>query len=131
MKKVYIGIKFYSDYRNKAIVEKLTSIFENKGYETSCIVRDYKQGEQSEFSPNELMKATFEQIDLCDLVIIDLTEKGVGLGIESGYAFAKGIPILTVAKKGSDISETIAGISKDVFIYDNLESLDSLFCNFG
>ena len=29
------------------------------------------------------MKLTFEKIDNCDLVIIDLTEKGVGLGIEA------------------------------------------------
>jgi nucleoside 2-deoxyribosyltransferase len=35
------------------------------------------------------MRLTFEKIDICDLVIIDLTEKSVGLGIEAGYAYAK------------------------------------------
>jgi len=76
------------------------------------------------------MQFTFEQIDSCDLVIIDLTDKGVGLGIESGYAFAKGIPIITIAKKGSDISETLIGISRDILIYNNPESLDVLFKDF-
>ncbi|MGD9569999.1 MAG: hypothetical protein AB7V48_17085 [Sedimentibacter sp.] len=72
------------------------------------------------------MKLTFEKIDICDLVIIDLTEKGVGLGIEAGYAYAKEIPIITIAKKGSDISETLLGISKKTFFYNNIEELGIL-----
>jgi nucleoside 2-deoxyribosyltransferase len=69
------------------------------------------------------MKLTFEKINNCDLVIIDLTEKGVGLGIEEGYAYAKEIPIITIAKSGSDISETLVGISKKIFLYNNIEDL--------
>jgi hypothetical protein len=38
--KAYIGIKYHEDYRNKAIVDKISSILENNGYETICIVRD-------------------------------------------------------------------------------------------
>lgn len=72
------------------------------------------------------MKITFMKIDACDLVIIDLTEKGVGLGIEAGYAFAKGIPIITIAKCGSEVSETIAGISKKVIFYNDLEDIENL-----
>ena len=70
------------------------------------------------------MKLTFEKIDSCDLVIIDLTEKGVGLGIEAGYAYAKETPIITIAKSGSDISETLVGISKKIFFYKNIEDIE-------
>ncbi len=55
-----------------------------------------------------------------------MTEKGVGLGIEAGYAYAKGIPIITIAERGSDISETLKGISKEIFFYDNIEDLELL-----
>jgi len=55
--KVYIGIKFYEDCRNQVIIDKLSSIFENKGYETSCIVRDYAQGMQHQLSPCQLLTA--------------------------------------------------------------------------
>lgn len=127
--KAYIGIKFHLDYKNQKVVDAISSILESKGYETICIIRDYVQKEQIKYAPQELMKLTFELIDLCDLVVIDLTEKGVGLGIEAGYAFAKGIPIITVAKNGSDISETLDGISKDIYIYDTIESLNTLLYN--
>lgn len=69
------------------------------------------------------MELTFEKISVCDLVVIDLTEKGVGVGIEAGYAFAKGIPVITIAKRGSDISDTLAGISKKVIFYDSIEGM--------
>lgn len=58
------------------------------------------------------------------MVVIDLTEKGVGLGIEAGYAYAKGIPIITMAKKDSDISETLEGISEKIFFYDDIENIE-------
>ncbi|WP_201259895.1 hypothetical protein [Tissierella sp. P1] len=113
--KAYVGIKYYKDYRNMAIIDKISSALEKVGYKTSCIVRDIQNNGQVEYSPYELMQLTFKEIDECDLVIIELSEKGVGLGIEAGYAFARGIPIITVAKQGSDISETLEGISKKYF----------------
>jgi nucleoside 2-deoxyribosyltransferase len=58
-----------------------------------------------------------------------LTEKGVGLGIEAGYAYAKGIPIITIVKSGSDISETLVGISKKIFLYNNIEDLAIFYKN--
>ncbi|MBU5437151.1 nucleoside 2-deoxyribosyltransferase [Tissierella sp. MSJ-40] len=128
--RVYIGIKYHENYSNKSIVDKISSIFEKRGYETICIVRDIESNRQIEYNPHELMKLTFEKIDMCDLVVIELSEKGVGLGIEAGYAYAKGIPVITIAKGGSDISETLVGISNKVLFYDDIESmgiqLDSL-----
>ncbi|MDF2504567.1 nucleoside 2-deoxyribosyltransferase [Clostridium sp.] len=127
--KAYIGIKYHKGNRNNAIVDKISSILEDNGYETNCIVRDINIEQQSRYNPCDLMKLTFEKIDNCDLVIIDLTEKGVGLGIESGYAYAKKIPIITIAKSGSDISETLVGISKKIFFYNNVEELGILLKN--
>lgn len=125
--KAYIGIKYHEDYRNKIIVDKISSILENNGYETICIVRDINTEYQNTYNPRELMKLTFEKIDICDLIIIDLTEKGVGLGIEAGYAYAKGIPIITIAKNGSDISETLEGISNNILFYNIIEDLEIMF----
>lgn len=78
---------------------------ENRGYETSCIVRDTEQWGLVKLKPHELLKTTFEEIDSCNIMIIDLSEKGVGLGIEAGYAFANGIPIITIAEEASDIKD--------------------------
>jgi nucleoside 2-deoxyribosyltransferase len=124
--KAYIGIKYHEDYSNKMIVDKISSVLEDKGYETICIVRDINKEEQIKYNPRGLMELTFNKIDTCDLVVIDLTEKGVGLGIEAGYAYAKEIPIITIARSGSHISETLEGVSKKISFYNNIEDLDIL-----
>ena len=122
--KAYIGIKYHEEFKNKEIVDEISSILEKNGYESICIVRDIIKEESNKYSSYELMKLTFEKIDTCDLVIIDLTEKGVGVGIEAGYAYAKGVSIITIAKTGSDISETLEGISKEILFYNSIEDID-------
>ena len=67
------------------------------------------------------MKLTLQEIDKAEMIVNEFSEKGVGLGIEARYAFAKGIPIFVIAKRGSDISSTISGITKAVFLYDDLK----------
>lgn len=125
--KAYIGIKYHEDYRNKDVIDKISSALEKNCYETSCIVRYLYNNKRIKYDSRELMELTFKEIDSCNFIIIDLTEKGVGLGIEAGYAFAKGIPIITIAKQGSDISETLEGISKRIFFYDDMEEIENLF----
>jgi nucleoside 2-deoxyribosyltransferase len=73
-------------------------------YYTMCIVRDVEKWGGVRLSPETLMARTFEEIDSSDLAVIDLTEKGVGVGIEAGYAHASGIPVVVIARKGADIS---------------------------
>ena len=68
-------------------------------------------------------------IDECDIVVIELSEKGVGLGIEAGYAYAQGIQVVSVAKRGSDISETLRGISSRVAFYESFDDLSPLFAD--
>lgn len=125
--KAYIGIKYHEDYRNKLVINEISSALERIGYKTSCIVRDIENDGQVKYDPFKLMELTFKEIDSCDLLVIELTEKGVGLGIEAGYAFAKDIPIFTIVKKGADISETLIGISQKILFYDDIEDIENLF----
>lgn len=89
-----------------------------------CVAAETGQGGALQSDPYELMRQTFLELRDSKLVIVDLTEKGVGVGIEAGYAKARGIPIVTIAAAGSEISETLAGISDKVFIYKDWEALD-------
>lgn len=128
MMKVFISIKFYEDNRNQELINSISSIFEKKGFETICVIRDVEDWGQKRFETSEeLMRKTFEEIDSSDLVVVELSEKGVGLGIEAGYAFAKGKPIVTIARTGSDISSTLQGISQQVFLYTQYDELEQLF----
>lgn len=125
--RAYISIKYCADNSNRNCIEKIASALEQNGFETVCVTRDVEKWGQIELSPEELMQRTFTEIDLSHLIVIDLTEKGVGLGIEAGYAYAKGIPIAVIAKKGSDISATLQGISQQLFLYDEFDDLIRFF----
>jgi nucleoside 2-deoxyribosyltransferase len=121
--KVFLSIKYHADHCNRARIEAIAAALEVHGFETTCIARDVEWWGQLKFDARELMTRTFTAIDACDLVVVDLTEKGVGVGIEAGYARAKNIPVATIAQTGADISETLRGISRAVFLYDGIDNL--------
>jgi 2'-deoxynucleoside 5'-phosphate N-hydrolase len=124
--KAYLGIKYHADHSNKDKIDSLSSIIEKFGYSVTCIDRDIEEWGRIPFAPNELMGKTFEIINESDLVIIDLSEKGVGLGIEAGYAYSKGIPVIAIGNK-TEISTTLIGISKHHYVYNNFEELTYFF----
>ena len=128
--KAFISIKYREDNSNKDRIEKISSALERNGFETVCIARDIEKWGQVKLSSLELMKRTFTEIDSSRLIVVDLTEKGVGLGIEAGYAHAREIPIVVIARKGSDISTTLQGIARKLFWYDEFEDLAIFFKDF-
>ena len=124
--KAFISIKYHADNRNREQIENISGVLEACGFETICIARDVERWGQVQLGPKALMARTFDEIATSDLVVVDLTEKGVGLGIEAGYAHAHAVPVVTIARKGSDISETLRGISRQVFEYEAFDDLKHL-----
>lgn len=59
----------------------------------------------------------------CDCNIIEFSEKGVGLGMNGGFCYAKGKPIYVIAKTSSDISTTMANVATKIIFYDKPEDL--------
>lgn len=125
--KMFLSIKFHSDGSNLNLIKNIIASAKESGNKMVSIFTDYENDGEKHFQPKELMQITFEAINSCNVFVVDLTEKGVGLGIEAGYAFSKGIPVYTIAKEDCDISETLKGISKEVFLYDSTQDLVSFF----
>ena len=126
----YLAIKFHADHKNKLSIEQISAALMSAGIRSICVTRDLEKWGTVHFEPADLMLKSFEAIDTSDFVVIDLTEKGVGLGIEAGYAWAKGKPIITIAKAGSDISTTLQGISEQIVLYETFDDLNALFAQF-
>ena len=124
---VYLGVKYHADNRNREVIEEISEVLARCGIATSCVARDLEKWGKVRFEARDLMRRTFDLIDECDFVVIELSEKGVGLGIEAGYAYAKGIPVMTAAKEGSDISETLRGVSSHIFFYEEVSDLLPIF----
>ena len=121
----YLAVKFHEHMGNRPLIERLSDLFARHGVELSCVIRDLERWGEVRLSPADLMRGAFEALERADFVLVELSEKGVGIGIEAGFAYAKGIPIFTIAASGSEISGTLRGISSQVWQYteENLGSV--------
>ena len=125
--KAYLAIKFYDDCGNRDLIEKISCSLYSVGFNPIVLVRDYENWGKVKFSSDELMRLTLKAIDESDILVVEFSEKGVGLGIEAGYAYAKNKPIIIIAERGSDVSKTLKGIAKEVYFYDEPEELTEKF----
>jgi 2'-deoxynucleoside 5'-phosphate N-hydrolase len=123
MRNAFLSIKFHEDCNNKKLIEEICKELEKAGIKVRTIIRDYEKWGKVKFEPNELMNITFKEIEKADMLLVEFSEKGVGLGIEAGYAFSKNKPIIVLAKEGSDISTTLKGISKKIILYKNTSEI--------
>lgn len=82
--------------------------------------------ERFHFDPaqeKEMMQEAMLQLDTTDLLIAETSDKAIGIGIEAGYAKAKGKPVIYLRNKIADHSTTLSGISDYTVIYSSLEDL--------
>lgn len=121
--KVFLSVKYHADLSNREDIEHILDLVEACGHTSYCVVRDLEKWGAEQYEEHELMRQTLLHIRDSHLVLVETTEKGVGIGIEAGYAHARGIKIVALARKGSDISPTLRGIAHRVYLYESFEDL--------
>lgn len=122
---VYLAIKFHADHRNRELVDRISSVFERHGLTAVCAARDLEEWGQVSFDAHDLMQRAFDAIRQSAAVVVEFSEKGVGLGIEAGYASALDIPIFVLLQPDAELSTTLEGISTEVFRCTDNDSLDT------
>src|SRR5258706_6033490 len=78
------------------------------------------------FSPaqeHEMMQQAMTDIDNCDILIAETSDKAIGIGIEVGYAKAKNKPVIYIRQKDAEHSTTVSGISDFQIMYDDITDL--------
>ncbi len=70
-----------------------------------------------------MMTQAFKEIDQSDLLIAETSEKGMGVGIEIGYAKALGKVVIYIRNKSAEHSTTASGASDFRIIYEEPKSL--------
>ena len=125
--KAYISIKFREDNSNKDCIQKISSALERSGFETVCVARDIENWGEAEFSPADLMQRSFSAIESSDVFVVDLSEKGVGLGIEAGYAHAVKVPIASNRKRGFRHFNDATGDFEEAVFVRNIRRSCTLF----
>ena len=71
----------------------------------------------------QMMQQAITDIDNCDLLIAEVSDKATGIGVEAGYAKAKGKPVIYTRQKEAEHSTTISGISDFQIVYKDTEDL--------
>lgn len=71
----------------------------------------------------QMMQQAMRDIDNCSILIAETTDKGIGIGIEVGYAKAKNKPVIYVRQKNAEHSTTVSGISDFQIIYEDNNDL--------
>jgi hypothetical protein len=120
---VYLAIKYHPDNKNKDLIRSISRACQINGLHCFCIAQDVEIWGEKSFEPADLMRISFEYIRSSDFVLIEFSEKGVGIGIEAGYAFALNLPLYVIHPPEADVSETIKGIATAIFPYDSPHAL--------
>jgi nucleoside 2-deoxyribosyltransferase len=118
--KAYISISYN---KRQELIDELQSIIETlKKFHINpfVFVDNFKFSSEQE---KEMMQQAILSIDDCDLLIAETSDKAIGIGIEVGYAKAKGKPVIYMRNKDAEHSTTVSGISDFQIIYDDIKDL--------
>src|SRR5258705_3273220 len=118
--KAYISI---SHSKRKALDKELSAIkttLVKLNIDPFVFVDNYTFGVSEE---RKMMEQAAADIDRCDILIAETSDKGIGIGIEVGYAKAKMKPIIYLRHINADHSTTASGFSDFQIIYEDMPDL--------
>lgn len=118
--KAYIAIGRNSRNVLKREADVIRTVLTSHHIEPWIFVEEYSFNSDQE---REMMMQAMSDIDGCDLFIAEISEKAIGVGVEVGYAKARGKAIVYIRRKDSEHSTTVAGVSDFQIIYNDSDHL--------
>ena len=73
------------------------------------------------------MQQAMNDIEQCEMLIAETSDKAIGIGVEAGYAKAKGKPVIYIRSSAADYSTTVSGISDFQIVYTDVADLKQQF----
>lgn len=118
---VYFGIslsrrKFFDDE-----IKAVSRCLEAYGLGIHVFVDNHVYNDTQE---KQMMADAFEEIQNSDFVIVELSHKAIGVGVEVGYARACNKRIVYLKKSEAAYSTTVGGCSDLIIEYDSEEELE-------
>ena len=118
--KAFISYSFTDKNKFKSVDKQLRKFLKQTfGIEAYSFVFDFKKKTDNK----TLMKLALEKIDESDLLLAELTYKSIGIGIEVGYAKAKGKRIIYMHRIGTELSTTTSGVCDIRIEYKDISDL--------
>ena len=117
----YISISFSKRKELEKEVQAIKNALQKCGISGFVSVDEYQFSAKQE---KKMMQNAIEDIEKSAILIAETSEKGIGIGIEVGYAKAKNIPVIYVRNSSSEHSTTVSGIADFKIIYENVIDLE-------
>jgi len=122
--KAYISVSFN---KRKLVDKEITAIVDTLNefkISSFVFVDNYKFDLTQE---RQMMQQAMADIDNCDILLAETSDKGIGIGIEAGYAKAKQKTVIYLRQKDKEHSTTVSGISDfQIFYIDTTDLKNQL-----
>lgn len=119
-KQVYISCSFALREVLAQELQTIKAILLTHQYQPWVFVEQYAFTRQQE---KEMMQQAFDDIEKSELLLAETTDKGIGIGIEAGYAKALKKPVVYLRKESAEHSTTLAGLSDYQIVYQDTVDL--------
>ena len=120
MKKGYLSIGYANSLHLHAEIEAIRQILNGFQISLYVFVNKYQFPAHEE---KQMMQQAFADIDASDLIIAEVSEKAIGVGIEIGYAVARQKIIVYLRSVHAEHSTTTAGSADYSILYENIREL--------
>lgn len=122
MSKAYISVGIKNRKTLIAEIAAICATLEEFGITPHIFVDNYSFQASEE---KTMMDTAFREIDDSDFLVAETSEKGIGVGIEIGYAKALGKRVIYLRNQSAEHSTTASGTSDFQVIYDSVENLNT------
>ncbi|MES2112409.1 MAG: nucleoside 2-deoxyribosyltransferase [Bacteroidota bacterium] len=120
MKKIFLAISFNNRSKFNDEIITIEDVIKECGYEPMTFVNNYS------FLKNEekaMMLMACREIQESEILIAEVSNKVIGVGIEIGYACALNKPVIYLQNDTAEYSLTVGGMAQDHIIYSSVEDL--------
>lgn len=124
--KAYISISYQKRRSLNTAITAIMTVLEEHQIESLVFVDQHKFEPEQE---REMMQAALASLEQCDILIAETSHKGIGIGIEAGYAKAKKKQVVYLRHKESEHSTTLSGVSDYSVIYKSADDLQQQLHN--
>lgn len=116
----YIAISFGQRHQLDHQLTIIVEVLRKFNFQPHVFVDRYQFDPTQE---KQMMQQVMTDINNCDILLAETTHKGIGIGIEAGYAKAQNKPVVYLRQHTAEHSTTLSGISDYQIIYESTEAL--------
>ena len=118
--KAYLSLSYSKRGSIENEISVIKDILNSFQIEAFIFVDQYSFQQDEE---KKMMHQTLSDIDECDFLIAEVSDKAIGVGVEVGYAKAKNKPIIYLRHSTAEHSTTISGVSDYSIFYNDINDL--------